>query len=233
LAILVTDPTPGGAMTTKPTTSIATTEIVDPSGEMSGTPWRWEPVSGLLFVALFALGVVASNVPADTASDRDWLRDYTGTRNHVGHLVTAYCLVLAGLSLMTFLVQLWQRIRTARAATTTIVPVVAAGMAGALMAVGGVLMGVVAVSALRGYPEIIRLGSDGGFAMVGVGGMLAAAVSVAWLSVLGLRCGVLGKVLGRSGVVVSVLLLGAIAFIPIVALLVWVAATSVALLRRR
>ncbi|HEX3930124.1 MAG TPA: hypothetical protein VHW64_05440 [Nocardioides sp.] len=106
-------------------------------------------------------------------------------------------------------------------AATTIVPVVAAGMAGALLAVGGVLMGVVAISALHGYPEIIRLGSDGGFAMVGIGGMLAAAVSVAWLNVLGLQCGVLGKALGRSGVVVSVLLLGAIAFIPILGLLVW------------
>jgi hypothetical protein len=219
-------------MTTNPTSAtVAVTSSARPTAGPGTAYPRWEPLTGILFAVLFVVGVVASNVPADTASDQAWLRDYSGTRNHVGHLVTAYALVLAGLSLMAFLVMLWSRIRDARVGATSIVPVVAAGMAGALMGVGGVLMGVVSISALRHYPELIRFGSDGGFAMVGVGGMLAAAVSVAWLSVMGRRCGILGPVLGWSGIVVAVLLLGAIAFIPIAALLIWVVAVAVSLIR--
>jgi hypothetical protein len=185
-----------------------------------------------VFAVLFVAGVVASSPPADSASDSAWLHAYSGTRNHVGHLVTAYCLVLAGLSLMAFLVQLWGRIGAARGVRISIVPVVAAGMAGALMAVGGVLMGVVSIAALHGYPSIIRFGNDAGFAMVSVGGMLAAAVSVGLLSVMGRRSGTLGPVLGWSGLVVAVLLLGAVAFVPIVALLLWATAVSISQLRR-
>jgi hypothetical protein len=188
-------------------------------------------VAGIAFVGLFALGVAASNVPADGASDAAWLKDYAGTRNHVGHLLTAYCLALAGLSLMWFLTALWERVRDADTRTASPVPVVAAGIAGALMSVGGVLMGVVSISALHGYPQVIRLGSDGGFAMVSVGGMLAAALSLAWLSVAARRVGVLGPRLAWTGVAVAVVLLAAIEFIPIVALLLWVLVASVWLLR--
>jgi hypothetical protein len=192
---------------------------------------RWAPASGIAFAVFFVVGVLVSNVPADGASDAQWLRDYSGTRNVDGHLITAYGLVLAGLSLMTFLATLWGRVRVARDELPSPVPLVAAGMAGACMSVGGVLMGVVAISALRRYPELIRLGSDGGFAMVGIAGMLAAALSVACLSVMAREAGVLGRGLATSGLVVSVLLLAAVLFLPVGALVLWVLVTSIALLR--
>ncbi len=215
-------------MTTSPST------LTDTRGHSIDPPRhsRGGAVAGIAFVGFFVLGVVASNVPADNASDAAWLKDYTGTRNHVGHLRTAYCLVLAGLSLMWFLTALWERVCDADATRTpSPVPVVAAGMAGALISVGGVLMGVVSIAALRGYPQVIRLGSDGGFAMVSVGGMLAAALSLAWICLEGRRVGVLGTKLARTGIAVAVVLLAAIAFIPIAALLLWVLVTSVWLLR--
>jgi hypothetical protein len=207
-----------------------------PTGSIPSTPqtsWtsRWAPASGILFAAFFTISVVASNVPADGASDRQWLGDYSGARNVDGHLATAYCLVLAGLSLMTFLAALWDRIRIARAELPSPVPLIAAGMAGACMSVGGVLMGVVANSALRGYPQVVRLGTDGGFAMVGVGGMLAAALSVACLSVMARRAGVLGRGLATCGLIVAALLLAAVFFLPIGALVLWVVVTSIVLLR--
>jgi hypothetical protein len=193
---------------------------------------RWAPASGILFAVFFAISVVASNVPADNASDRQWLHDYTGTRNVDGHLVTAYGLVLAGLSLMTFFASLWERIRSRQAAPLSPIPLVAAGMAGACMSVGGVLMGVVANSALRHYPEVIRLGSDAGFAMTGVAAMLAASLSVACLSVMARRTGVLGRRLSACGLVVAVLLLAGVMFLPIGALALWMLVTAIVLIRR-
>jgi hypothetical protein len=69
--------------------------------------------------------------------------------------------------------------------------------------------------------------------MVGVEGMLAAALSVAHLSLLARSAGVFGRKLMVLGLVVAVVLLGAIAFVPIVALPVWLVSASVTLLRRR
>jgi hypothetical protein len=193
---------------------------------------RWAPVSGLAFAIFFVAGVVASNVPADSASDRAWLAAYSSAHS-AGHLATAYSLVFAGLSLATFLCTLWMRVLHARSATfLSPVPLLAAAVAGSCMAAGGVLMGVVSVAPLRGYPQIIRLGSDGGFAMVGVGAMLAASLSVACLSVMALGAGVLGRRMAWFGIVVSVVLLGGIFFVPIAALIVWTVATAIVLLRR-
>lgn len=192
---------------------------------------RWAPVSGILFPVFFVGSVVASNVPADSASDRAWLADYTGTRNVDGHLVTAYCLVLAGLSLTVFLATLWDRVRGAQGRTPNVVPVVAAGVAGACMSVGGVLMGVVANSALRRYPEVIRLGSDGGFAMVGVAAMLATSLSVACLSVMAQRAGLLNRTMSILGLVTAALLLAGVFFLPIGALVLWTIAAAIVLLR--
>ncbi|MBV9830947.1 MAG: hypothetical protein JOZ82_05075 [Marmoricola sp.] len=189
------------------------------------------PLTGVAFPALFVGGVLASKAPADSATDMVWLHDYAGS-NAAPHVVTAYCLVLAGLSLMTFLVTLWSRIREASPERlVSVVPAIAAGMAGALMSVGGVLMGVVSIHALRGYPELIRLGNDAGFAMVSVGGMLAAALSLVTLSLMARSAGVLGPRLAWSGVVVAGLLPASLLFLPIAALLVWTVAVARSLLR--
>jgi hypothetical protein len=226
-------------MTTKPLPHQA--PVVDRRSAPSAAPsllvrlgdraGRWAPVSGLAFAIFFVAGVVASNVPADSASDRAWLAAYSTTHS-AGHLATAYSLVLAGLSLAAFLGTLWMRILRARRTTfPSPVPLLAAAVAGSCMAAGGVLMGVVSVAPLRGYPQIIRLGSDGGFAMVGVGAMLAASLSVACLSAMALDAGVLGRPMAWSGIVVAVVLLGGIFFVPIAALIVWTVAAAIVLLR--
>jgi hypothetical protein len=226
-------------MTTKPLPQqrpvIARPPGVSPApsavSRLDGWAARYAPVSGLAFALLFVVGVVASNVPADGAPDREWLADYAGSHS-AGHLVTAYCLVLAGLSLTTFLGTLWTRILHASGgAFPSPVPLMAAAVAGSCMAAGGVLMGVVSVSALRGYPQIIRFGSDGGFAMVGVGAMLATSLSVACMSVMALNTGVLGRRTAWFGIGVSFVLLGAILFVPIGALIAWTVVTAIVLLR--
>ena len=81
--------------------------------------------------------------------------------------------------------------------------------------------------------DLLRFSNGLGFAMVGVAGMLAAALSVAQLSLLARSAGVFGRKLMVLGLVVAVVLLGANAFVPIVALLVWLVIASITLLRKR
>jgi hypothetical protein len=56
---------------------------------------------------------------------------------------------------------------------------------------------------------------------------------VVHLSLLARSAGVFGRKLMVLGLAVAVVLLGAIAFVPIVALLIWLVIASVTLLRRR
>ena len=81
---------------------------------------------GIAYVIFFVASLLASNPPADNASDRTWIARYTGHGEQAGHLATAFLLLLAGLSLMTFLVALWRRIAEVHPGQPNRLPIAAA-----------------------------------------------------------------------------------------------------------
>ncbi len=198
---------------------------------------RAAPLSGIAFVVFFIASVVVSSVPKSSASDRDWLAAYATHAKQAGHLATGILLVLAALSLLVFLTHLWTRVlATGRLEAVSPLPLVAAGVSAACIAIGGVLMGSIGGSTLIGNaplpgPDLLRLGNDAGFAMVGLAGMLAASVSVAAVSVQARSAGLFGQRLFRFSMLVAVLLLASFAFVPILGLLIWLVAVAVTLLR--
>jgi hypothetical protein len=200
---------------------------------------RWQPLTAIAFVVCFVASVVISTVPADNASDPTWTRAYTGTAHAREHLATGILLVLAALSLLSFLTLLWTRIAAARRpAAVSPFPLVAAGVSAACISVGGVLMASVSGSILIGSMHVpnadeLRFANDTGFAMVSVAGMLATALSIACLSIQARSAGVFGTRMMRFGIVVSIVLLGAVAFAPIAALLIWLVVAAYALMRAR
>ena len=189
------------------------------------------------YVVFFVASLLVSNPPADTASDATWTARYTGHSEQAGHLATAFLLLLAGLALMTFLVALWRRIAEADPASApSRLPIAAAGTAAALMGAGGMVMGYISGSELVGhYPlpsaELLRMSNDLGFALAGVAGSLAAGLAVATLSVQGHAAGVFGAKMRTAGIITAVLLLFAIFFMPVVALLAWVLTAAVKWIR--
>jgi hypothetical protein len=199
---------------------------------------RAAPLSGLAFIAFFAASVMISNVPANTASNRAWVAAYATHGDQAGHLATGICLVLAGLSLATFLTHLWTRVVAARSPdVVNPLPVVAAGISASCIAAGGIMMAAASGSTLifsQPIPgaALLRLGNDLGFAMVGVAGMPAAALSIACLSVQARAAGVMTTRMMRFSLIVSVVLLGSLAFIPIIALVAWLLIVAVPLIRR-
>jgi hypothetical protein len=213
-------------------TSVHESEVVPAA--LSRRSTRLSPLTGFGFAVLFLVAVVASSPPADGASNAKWLANYASTGHKAGHIVSGVCLVLAGLCLMTFITALWTRIVEARRPErVSPLPVVAAGIAAACMAAGGVLMGgaISVMSAPSPDANLLRLCNDIGFVMVGLGGMLAAALSVAGISVQARAAGVFGRRMTIFGYAVAVVLLAALAFIPIVALLAWTVAAAIVLLR--
>jgi uncharacterized membrane protein len=197
---------------------------------------RWSPVTGIAFAVLFIAGVVASNPPGDGASSATWIADYTGTANRAGHVVTGVCLVLAGLCLVSFVTAIWQRVVDAsRQLRVSPLPLVTAGIAAACMAVGGALMGgaiSVVHSGVAPDAGLLRFCNDVGFVMVGLAAMLATALCVATLTYQAARAGVFGRKLAISGYLVAVVLLASLAFVPIIALLLWCVVVAIVLLRR-
>ncbi|HEY4347563.1 MAG TPA: hypothetical protein VGM80_08230 [Gaiellaceae bacterium] len=199
---------------------------------------RWTPLSGIAFVVFFVASVLASSPPADTASDTRWIASYTGHGNQAHHLATGICLILAALSLISFICVLWTRIvHASRPTFPNPLPLVAAGVSAACIALGGVLMAVVSGSALLGSSpvpsaELLRFSNDGGFAMAGIGGMLAAALCVACVSIQARGAAIFGRKLTIFSLVVAVVLLASFAFVPILALLAWLIVTAITLVRQ-
>jgi hypothetical protein len=146
-------------------------------------------------------------------------------------------MVFAGLSLASFLTALWRRIGAAAPDRSfSPLPIVAAAAAAACISAGGVVMAAVAGGELFGtYPlpgaGVLRLSNDLGFALVSVGGMMAAALAIACLSVQGRTAGVLGRRTSAFGIVVAVVLLAAVLFVPIAAALMWAVVVAVQWLR--
>lgn len=198
---------------------------------------RAAPLTGLAFIGLFAASVLISNAPSNTANNSAWVAAYATHGDQAGHLATGICLVLAALSLATFLTHLWTRVVAARRPdVVNPLPVVAAGISASCIAAGGIMMAVASGSSLlfsQPIPDaaILRLGNDLGFAMVGLAGMPAAALSIACLSVQARAAGVMTTRMMRFSLAVSVVLLGSIAFIPIVALMIWLLLVATPLIR--
>lgn len=198
---------------------------------------RAAPISAIAFVVFFIAGVAVSSVPSATASDAAWVAAYASHGKQVGHFATGILLVLAALCLASFLTDLWTRIvASAQPRSISPLPVVAAGISAACIAAGGVLMASISASALIGSApipsaELLRFGNDVGFGLVGVAGMLAASLSIACLSLQARSAGVFGTRLTRFSLLVAVLLLGSVAFVPIIALLIWLVVVVVALRR--
>jgi len=198
---------------------------------------RWEPYAGVAYVVFFLASMAVSNPPADNASNQKWIRSYASRGEQIHHLATGLLLLLAGLSLMTFLVALWRRVAAAHPAEPSRLPVAAAGAAAALIGAGGMVMAYISGGELMGhYPlpsvDLLRMSNDLGFALAGVAGSWAAGVAVATLSIQGYAAGVFGARMRAFGVLTAFALLLAMLFVPIGALFLWVLIAAAMWIRR-
>ena len=198
---------------------------------------RWEPYAGVAYVFFFLASMAVSNPPADNASNQKWIQSYATHGKQIHHLATGLLLLLAGLSLMTFLVSLWRRIAAAHPAEPSRLPVAAAGAAAALIGAGGMVMAYISGGELIShYPlpsvDLLRMSNDLGFALAGVAGSWAAGLAVATLSIQGYTAGVFGARMRAFGILTALALLLAMLFIPIGALFLWVLTAAVMWIRR-
>ena len=200
-------------------------------------------LAGVAFAFLFLMGAAMMNIPLG-ATDEKLVAWWSDSGNQLASVISMYSFVLAGLCFLVFLVQLRSRLLTAEGGTGTLTTlVVASGVVVVAMlfaaaasrgAIGYAIKGPASNESLPG-PDTLRYMPQTGYAELGVGGLLAAAVMMVTMSLLIVRTAVFGRWLawfGAAGalviVVANVALVG-MAVIP--AVLIWALATSVVLWR--
>jgi len=207
---------------------------------MSNQLERWAPLGGIIFVVLMVIGTgLLGDHPDPDAPDQE-IADYLGdSGNHTRNIIGAYVWVLAGVGLLWFLTHLRGVLRSAEGGAGTLSNLgFGAGLifTALLMASSATIAAVAGAVEFRDAPEIdpdfVRVLPQMGYSMLLLGGGFTAIVLVLTTSVISLQTGVFPQWLAWLGVLAAIVLLFAIIFLPMVALLIWVLAASVVLLMR-
>ncbi len=200
-------------------------------------------IAGLAFSLLFLLGTAMLNIPLG-ASDEKLVAFWSDSGNQVTSIISMYSFVLAGLCFLVFLVQLRSRLLAAEGGdgrlsalvvasggvfvAMLIVAAASRGMIGFALKAPGSKESLPGADTLRYIPQI-------GYAALGAGGMLAAAVAMATTSWLIVRTGAFSRWLAWVGGVAAILIIAANAalagMLAIPVMLVWALSTSVAMWR--
>jgi hypothetical protein len=199
--------------------------------------------AGLAFSFLFFMGTAMLDLPHGV-SDQKMVAWWSDSGHQLTTVVSMYCFVLAGLCFLVFLAKLRSRLLAAEGGTGELTSLVVASgavfvtmlfvAAAARGGIGFALKSPVGDESLPGA-DTLRYFPTIGYAALGAGGLLAAAVAMATTSWLIVRTAVFGRWLAWVGaaaalaIVLANVALSGVMVIP--ALLVWTVATSVALWR--
>jgi hypothetical protein len=199
----------------------------------------WTPVAGLAAAVTFVVGVAfAANSPDSTDSDAKVLAWYANHGHRVAVIVGAYLLAFCGLFLIWFAAGLRERLLAAEGPGGRLANV---AMAGAVLCVAGIWVGAAGMAAVPagqsfgGTPlsnaDVARFLPSVGFGMILLFGMFGAIALIDAASIVILRTGVLPRWLAWLGFVCAVVLLFGVVFLPVIALPIWLIATSIVLFR--
>jgi len=205
------------------------------------TPRRdiWTPIAGIAAALTFIVGVAMSaNSPDSDDSDAKVLAWYADHSNRVGVIIGVYVLMFFGLFMLWFASGLRQRLRAAEGPEGRLANV---AFGGAILSVGLIWVGAFALAAvpagqsLGGAPlsnaDVARFLPQAGFGAILLGGMFGAIALIDAASIVIYRTAVLPRWLAWLGFVCTVVLLFGVVFLPMIALPIWLVATSIALSR--
>ena len=204
---------------------------------MSLASARLAAASGIAFVALFLAALLVLDIPGHDDSEEIVNAFYAESANRARVVIAAYLLAAAGLSLLWFFAYLCGRLRAAEGEPA---PLSAVTFASGVVFVAMLFAGAAAQSPTYAFSidlfdepqsQLARatIPHQGYSALIF--GLLAAALAVASASLAIMRTEVYPRWLAWLGFAVALLLLFGLLFLPMLALLVWVLAVSVVLLR--
>ena len=204
---------------------------------------RTGAAAGFAFSFLFLIGTAILNIPRGV-SDGKLVSWWSESGNQLTAVASMYLFITAGLCFLFFLAKLRSRLLTAEGGTgeLTSLAVASGAVFVAMLFVAAASRGVVGFAikspgdneSLPGA-DTLRYLPQTGYAALGAGGLLAAAVAMATTSWLIVRTAVFGRWLAWVGAAAAILVVIAnvalVGMLAIPAMLVWALATSVAMWR--
>jgi hypothetical protein len=206
---------------------------------MAGSRWaRWSPVSGILFVALWVVGLALISGPDSNASDAKILAHYADSGNRRDDIIAFFLVLAASLVAVWFLVGLRERLARAEGGVGR---ASAAAFGAGLVSIALWLIGMAMFAAPSGTrvdtdkfvldPNTYRILNDLGYT-VWFSGTTIAGVTVAVTAFVGLRAGFLPKWIAWLSFVAAATMLVAFFFVPFIIYLGWVLVISLIFLWR-
>jgi hypothetical protein len=205
------------------------------------TPRRdlWTPVAGIAAGLTFIFGLAAAaNSPDSDDSDAKILSWYADHGHRIGVIIGAFILAFCGLFILWFASGLRQRLRLAEGPEGRLANVALGGgvLCAAMLWVGGAALAAVpAGESIGGSPlsnaDVARFFPSLGFGSILIFSMFGAIALIDATSVVIMRTGVLPRWLAWLGFVCGVTLLFGVAFLPVIALPIWLIASGIALIR--
>jgi hypothetical protein len=198
------------------------------------------PVAAVVFVILLVVGAGLIGDHPDPDAPEQEIADYFGDSGaHTRNIMGYYLWAVAGVTFLWFLSCLRSVLREAEGGNGTLANL---GFAAGIVFTACLLVGAAPIAAVAAAiefrdavvtdPEFIRVLPQMGYGIILLGGGFSALVLVLTTSILTFQTGVLPQWLGWLGIVAAIILLFAVIFLPMVALLIWVLATSFALFNR-
>lgn len=198
---------------------------------------RWGPLSGVAYVILFLVGILAGeDGPGDTPEEH--VAYYADAGNRTKDFAIFFVLVAAGLLFLWFLAGLRGILVRAEGEVARWTALAyGAGIASAALFLGAASLfvapaGSAGDESFRNVnPSAVNILGNAGYAMF-VCSIMVAALLVLATSIVALRTLVLPRWLSLAGFVVAPLLLLAIFFVPVFLWLAWILAVSAVLILR-
>jgi len=200
---------------------------------------RWAPLSGAVFVALWvAAYLVLGGTVEDSTPDADILAYFNDKGQRDREFITLILLVAASLPFVVFLAVLRERLEDGEggAGVWTMAAFAAGLVSSALWAVAAALFVVPSMTTDANDEFTFDMDTFNTFAGAGYliwsGAGMIMSVLVLATSVVGIRSGVIPRWLSWLGFAVAFTLLAAFLVIPVILMLAWLLAVSIALVWR-
>lgn len=218
-----------------------TTSASSNAGERASAASTWNRlgfIAGIAFAVLFVAGMFTMITP-ESSTEQAINEFYADSANRTTVLIGAYLIAIAGFCFLWFLSALRQTLRRLSPDGTEFSDVLLAGgvVFVATMYAGAAAIGTGSAAMLLGgeeqfSTEVLRMLPQLGYGLLLLGGGFGAIAVVLSTSIAVRRSGTAPGWLGWYGIVTAVLLLAAVAYVPMVLFPIWVIVVSVTLLRK-
>lgn len=202
---------------------------------------KWVPLTGILFVVLFIVGIGFASGPENNQSDQEIVDWYAKSSHQTSVIIGAYVLAVAGVAFLLFV----NRLRAVVAAAEGPQPIFATFIfASGVIFVVGLAIAAGAMAAVSGgvkfgdqpnatNADVVRFLPQLGFGALLLGGIFPLIFGLFTTAIASMRLNIFPSWFNWLTIICAIILFFAALFLPLIALGVWLIAASIQLMKHQ